>query len=69
MVAWVSAPPLVDRQTAAYLLGVDDQVVQQIIDAGGVELVDRADGTLIDKASLREFWEIYWELPDYVPAA
>jgi hypothetical protein len=66
MVAWATAPQLIDRQTAAYLCGVDVETIQQIIDANGVELVDAENGDcLIDRASLREFWEICTELPSY----
>ena len=53
-----------DRQ--AYLCGVDVETIQQIIDANDVELVDAENSDcLIDRASLREFWEICTELPSY----
>lgn len=67
LVAWATAPKLIDKRTAAYLCGVDVETIQQIIDANGVELVDIENGeSLIDRVSLREFWEIYTELPSYM---
>jgi hypothetical protein len=68
LVSWAAAPALIDRETAQYLIGVDEQILDEIITAGGVDLVERNGDTLIDKATLREFWEIFWELPQYLPA-
>jgi hypothetical protein len=68
LVAWVAAPALITCAMAQQLLGVDENTLQAIIAAGGVDLVQRNGSTLLDKASLREFWEIYWELPAYLAA-
>jgi hypothetical protein len=68
LVSWVAAPALIDRQTAKHLIGVDDEILDEIIAAGGADLVESNGDTLIDKATLREFWEIFWELPQYLPA-
>ncbi len=62
LVDWYAAPKLVTVDQSSFLCGVSQVVIQEIIEAGGVELVESDGEILIDKASLREYWEIYWEL-------
>lgn len=68
LVDWVSYPDRLTFDQAAFLVG---QPVEQVAEWANTAAVDAWDGpdgsTLIDKASLREFWEIYWELADYMP--
>ena len=59
LVDWSTAPQLVPMARAAFLLGVDRAVIDEIVSLGGVDAVERDGQTLIDKASLREFWELY----------
>ena len=59
MVDWDGAPDLVSIPVAAFLMGVDAVVINHLIDMAGVDAVDRDGETLIVKASLIEFWEIY----------
>ena len=61
LVDWSTAPQLVPMARAAFLLGLDVAAIDEIVSLGGVDAVDRDGETLIDKASLREFWELYHE--------
>ncbi len=62
LVDWAVSPELVTVDQSAFLLGVDVATMRAIIDAGGVDLVERGEDTLIDLATLRAYWETYWEL-------
>ncbi len=62
LVDWYAAPALVTVDQSSFLCGISTDAVHEIMDTGGVDLVEQDGDVLIDKASLREFWEIYWEL-------
>ncbi len=59
MVDWDGAPDLVTVPVAASLMGVDVHVIDHLIDMAGVDAVDRDGETLVVKATLLEFREIY----------
>lgn len=59
MVDWDGAPDLVSVPVAAFLMGVDVHVIDHLIDMAGVDAVDRDGETLVVKATLLEFREIY----------
>lgn len=61
---WSTAPEWVDVDLAAFLLDVDVATVDEIIDMAGVDAIERDGETLIDRESLREFWEIYHDVGD-----
>lgn len=58
LVDWSMAPQWVAVDFAAFLVGVAADVVQEWIDQGLVEADERSGVTLVERASLREFWEI-----------
>ena len=58
-VDWDGAPDLVTVPVAAFLMGVDVHVIDHLIDMAGVDAVDRDGETLVVKATLLEFREIY----------
>jgi hypothetical protein len=58
LVDWSMAPAWVAVDNAAFLVGMAAEVVQDWIDQGLVEADDRSGVTLVERASLREFWEI-----------
>ena len=62
LVDWYAAPELVTVDQSSFLCGLSPDAIQEIMDTGGVDMVEKGEEVLIDKASLREFWEIYWEL-------
>ena len=61
LVDWYAAPELVTVDQSSFLCGISLDAIKEIIDTGGVYTVEQGKELLIDKASLREFWEIYWE--------
>lgn len=70
MVDWLSYPDRLTLNQAAFLVGRPASQIEEWVDTAAVDAWDGSDGeTLIDKASLREFWEIYWEINDYLPQA
>lgn len=68
LVDWAMAPDLLGVAIAARLVGRTEADIWQVIEQGGVETIGDNGAVLIDKRSLREFWEIVCELGDYVPA-
>ena len=68
MVDWLSYPDRLSMSQAAFLVGRPVTQIDEWVTAGAVDAWDGAAGeTLVDKASLREFWEMYWEINDYLP--
>jgi hypothetical protein len=66
MVDWLSYPDRLSMTQAAFLVGRPVAEIEEWINTGAVDAWDGADGaTQVDKASLREFWELVWELDDY----
>jgi len=68
LVDWISAPDRLSIAQAAFLVGQSANQIEEWINTGAVDAWDGAAGeTLVDKASLREFWEMVWELDEYLP--
>jgi hypothetical protein len=67
MVDWISYPDRLSMKQAAFLVGRPVDEIEEWVNTGAVDAWDGVDGsTLVDKASLREFWELYWEIDDYL---
>ena len=59
---WLTAPDRLSVDQSAFLVGVDAQLIDDWVNTGAVDAFDAPDGsTLIDKASLREFWDLVHE--------
>ena len=68
LVDWLSYPDRLSMSQAAFLVGRPVAQIEEWVNTAAVDAWDAADGgTLVDKASLREFWEMYWEINDYLP--
>jgi hypothetical protein len=62
MVDWLSYPERLSVDQAAFLVGVPTDLIEGWITTGGVDAFDGAQGeTLVDKMSLREFWDLVHE--------
>jgi len=59
LVDWSTAPQWVSVDFAAFLVGVDVERIHEIVMLAGVDAIDRNGETLIDRDSLREFWDLY----------
>jgi len=62
LVDWSFSPRLLPVARAAFLLGRDEATIQEIVELGGVDVVEQDGQTLIDRDSLREFWDVYHDL-------
>lgn len=70
LVDWISYPERLSIEQAAFLVGQPEDQIEEWIETGAVDSWDDTDGsTQVDKASLREFWELVWEIGDYYPPA
>lgn len=59
LVDWSMSPAWVTVDQAAFLTGLKPDVIyEELIGQAGVETIDLADAILIDRNSLRDFWEI-----------
>ena len=59
---WLTYPDRLSVEQSAFLVGVSTDLVENWIDTGAVDAFDAPDGsTLVDKASLREFWDLVHE--------
>jgi hypothetical protein len=68
LVDWISYPDRLRMEQAAFLVGRPVAEIEEWVDTAAVDAWDGAAGeTLVDKASLREFWELFWEIDDYLP--
>lgn len=66
LVDWISYPDRLSMSQAAFLVGRPVAEIEEWVETAAVDAWDGANGeTLVDKASLREFWEMYWEIDDY----
>lgn len=66
LVDWISYPDRLSMEQAAFLVGQPEGQIEEWINTGAVDAWDGADGSpQVDKASLREFWELVWEIDDY----
>lgn len=61
LVDWSMSSQWVDVDFAAYLLGVDTSLINELVSLAGVEAVERDGEMLIERDSLREFWDLYHE--------
>jgi hypothetical protein len=59
LVDWSMVSEWITIDLAAFLIGVDAATIDEIIDLAGVDAMERDGETLIDRESLREFWDIY----------
>jgi hypothetical protein len=68
LVDWITYPDRLSVEQAAFLVGRPIAEIDEWINTAAVDAWDGANGaTLIDKVSLRELWELLWELNDYLP--
>lgn len=59
LVDWISYPDRLSMEQAAFLVGRSVTEIEEWVLTAAVDAWDGAEGeTLVDKASLREFWEL-----------
>lgn len=56
---WLCSPERLSVAQSAFLVGMPEQFIEDWVTTGAVDAYDDADGaTLVDRDSLRDFWEL-----------